>query len=412
MSHFLPSKKQPSSFPHFLGLFLVILFVFFLGWSAGINYNKNHVSDSDQKLISNSEGKTETVDMQLFWDAWDILSRKYVDPVTLDTQKMVYGAIHGMVASLGDPYTAFMTPKENKEFQDSLGGSLEGIGAELTLRHGMITVISPLKNSPAQKAGLLPEDIIYKIEDEVVENMSLEEAVKKIRGPKGTAVHLSVLRKNSEEPVDLTIIRQQINIKSVEWKVKDDIAIVEVNQFGDNTEQEFSRMINDVLKQGVKGMILDLRFNGGGYLDGAVDMASEFIEEGKVVTIKRRNPEEDEVIYVNGTARLTSLPLVVLINKGSASASEIVAGAIQDHERGYVIGETSFGKGTVQEVQNLMGGSSLRITVAKWFTAGERDINASGIIPDQIVEKTAEDFEKGNEPQLEAAMNYLKEKIE
>jgi carboxyl-terminal processing protease len=325
---------------------------------------------------------------------------------------MIFGAIKGMTDALEDPYTIFMTPKENKEFQDVMEGTLEGIGAELTIRHGMLTVISPLKGSPAKKAGLQPEDIIYAVDGELVDEMTFEEAVLKIRGEKGTQVTITVLRKGYQDPIDIDITRDTINIDSVEWRMENNIAIIEINQFGTNTRWEFSKVINEILNNRPKGIILDLRYNGGGYLDGAVDIVSEFIEKGKVVTIKKRNPEEDEIIYVNGQARMASQPLAILINKGSASAAEIVAGAIQDHERGTVIGENSFGKGTVQEVENLIGGSSLRMTVAKWFTPNDTNISEAGITPDIIVELDYEDLENGDDPQLNAAIDYINEQEE
>jgi carboxyl-terminal processing protease len=406
------TPRKQSSVPKLIGLIVLILFVFTLGWNVGVNHAQKKQEGNYKNVVLDPYGATETINMQLFWDAWNILSSKYVDPHKIDSQNMIYGAIRGMVNALEDPYTTFMTPKEHREFQEDLEGTLEGIGAELTLRHGMLTVVSPLKNSPAKTAGLQPEDIIYEINGESTEDMSLEEAVKKIRGKKGTQVILTVLRQNYQEPIDITITRDNINIESVSWEMINGIALIEINQFGDNTKEEFSKAINEMLNQRPKGIILDLRYNGGGYLDGAIDIASEFLEKEKVVTIKKRNPEEDEVIYVNGQARIANFPLVILINKGSASASEIVAGAIQDHNRGIVIGEPSFGKGTVQEVENLIGGSSLRITVAKWFTPNDTNISETGIIPDIIVERTIEDFEEDHDPQLETAIKYLEEQTE
>lgn len=399
--------KESSSAPKFIGFAVLLVFVFMLGWNSGVNHYQIKEGLSPQATVTAPSGQDETVNMQLFWDAWNILSSNYVDPHALVTEDMIFGAIKGMVASINDPYTNFMTPKENKEFQESLQGHLEGIGAELTLRNGMITVISPLKNSPAQKAGLQPEDIIYKVDDETTENMSLEQAVMKIRGEKGSAVILTVLRENHSEPINIRIVRDSININSIDWKMKDGIAIIEINQFGDSTKQEFSKAISDILPERPKGVILDLRYNGGGYLDGAVDITSEFMEKGKVVTIKKRNPEEDEVIYVSGQARMANVPMAVLINKGSASASEIVAGAIQDNNRGKVIGENSFGKGTVQTVENLVGGSSLRVTIAKWFTPNDQNINETGIKPDIEVVRGVEDLEANRDPQLEKAMDVL-----
>lgn len=401
------TSKESSSTPKYIGLFVLMAFVFMLGWNAGVSHKRLQQGMDPKTTITSPLGQAETINMQLFWDAWNILSSNYVDPHALVTEDMIFGAIKGMVASVKDPYTNFMTPKENREFQETLQGHLEGIGAELTLRNGMLTVISPLKNSPAQKAGLQPEDIIYEVDGNSTENMTLEQAVMKIRGEKGSIVVLTVLRRNYSEPIEIRIVRDTININSIDWEMQGDIAVIEINQFGDTTKLEFSKAVSEILLERPKGVVLDLRYNGGGYLDGAIDISSEFLEKEKVVTIKKRNPEEDEVIYVNGHARMASIPLVVLINRGSASASEIVAGAIQDHNRGIIIGDNSFGKGTVQTVENLIGGSSLRVTIAKWFTPNDQNINESGITPDIIVERTIEDIEAGKDPQLEKAIEYL-----
>lgn len=401
------TTKESSGTPKYIGLFLLMTFIFMLGWNAGVSHNQIRQGILPKTTATSPLGQADTINMQLFWDAWNILSSNYVEPHSLVAENMIFGAIKGMVSSVKDPYTSFMTPKENREFQESMQGHLEGIGAELTLKNGMITIISPLKNSPAQQAGLQPEDIIYQVDGNSTENMTLEEAVTKIRGEKGSVVILTVLRKNYSEPLELRIVRDMININSIDWKMKGDIAVIEINQFGDSTKQEFSKAISEILLKRPKGIVLDLRYNGGGYLDGAIDITSEFLEKEKVVTIKKRNPEEDEVIYVNGQARMANLPLVVLINKGSASASEIVAGAIQDHNRGKIIGVQSFGKGTVQSVENLIGGSSLRVTIAKWFTPNDQNINESGITPDIVIERTIEDIEAGKDPQLEKAIEYL-----
>ncbi len=399
--------NQQSQMPKYLGLIVLIFFVFALGWNTGLNHSTRLDDNSSSDLIN--RGARKSVDMQLYWDTWDLLNTKYVDPSLLDYQEMVYGAIRGMVASTGDPYTAFMTPKENKEFQDSLNGDLEGIGAELTLRNGLLTVVSPLKNSPAQKAGLRPEDIIYQIDGEIAEDYTLEQAVMLIRGPKGSRVTLTVLREGADEPIDIIIRRAKINIESVELSFDGDIAILELNQFGTNTMDEFNIAVNDILTSGAEGLVLDMRYNGGGFLDGAIDIVSEFVQAGHVVTVKQRNPQDNEVIFVNGKARMQNIPIVAIINRGSASASEIVAGALQDHNRAIVVGETSFGKGTVQEVVNLVGGASLRVTIAKWFTPDNRDIDQIGVEPDVYVERTPEDFETDNDPQLEKALEILRQ---
>ncbi len=400
-------RPEPASPFRSLGLALLLVLVFSLGWSAGQRRGQTQSLVASTTPLSSS-ASPQTVDMQLFWDAWNLLGGRYVDTHLLDPQQMVYGAVHGMVEALGDPYTSFMTPKENKEFQDTLEGTLEGIGAELTLKNGLLTVISPLKGSPAKKAGLQPEDVILKINGVSTEDTTLENAVIKIRGQRGTRVKLTVLHEGDESPVELSIVRETINIASVDWKMQDGIAVISINQFGNGTTKEFSQTINEVLNRKPRGVVLDLRYNGGGYLDGAVDIVSEFLDKGKVVTVKRRNPEDDEVIYVSGRARLTLLPMAVLINKGSASASEIVAGALQDAKRAVIVGEQSFGKGTVQEVESLAGGSSLRLTVAKWYTPLERNIGDQGITPDVAVERTTEDYQANRDPQLKAALEAVK----
>ncbi len=402
-------QKKEAEWPKYLGFFVLITFVFMFGWNTGVNNHYEKQGLGDNKTINDSNGNSETVSMEIFWDAWNLLSKNYVEPHALVTEDMIFGAIKGMVASVNDPYTAFMTPKENRQFQDGLQGNLEGIGAELTLRNEVLTVISPLKDSPAQRAGLQPEDLIIAVDEESTENFTLEEAVMKIRGEKGTIVTLTVLREGLTEPLDIRIKRDQININSVDWEMNGEIAVIEINQFGDNTKVEFSKAISEILKNRPKGVVLDLRYNGGGYLDGAIDITSEFLEKEKVVTIKRRNPEDDEIIYVNGQAQMINVPLAVLINRGSASASEIVAGAIQDHKRGTIIGENSFGKGTVQTVENLVGGSSLRVTIAKWFTPNDQNINETGITPDFVIERTPEDYENRVDPQLNKALELLLE---
>ncbi len=408
MKHNPYIHHKSSNAPKVLGLIILVAFVFALGWNVGAGQVRQNTGAFPTDQQTGQISSSDKVDMQLFWDVWSLLASKYVDPSVLDYKNMIYGSIRGMVYSLEDPYTTFLTPKENKDFQESMNGTLEGIGAELTLRDGMITVVSPLNGSPAKRAGLQPEDVILKVNGEDIMDFSLEQVVMKIRGPKGTKVKLTIGRKGQGEPFDMEIVRETININSVEWKMVGDIADIKLNQFGGKTKDEFTKAISEILLKRPEGIILDLRYNGGGYLDGAVDIASEFVEKGKVVSVKKRNPEEDEVIYVTGKARIAKVPMVVLINKGSASASEIVAGAIRDNGRGTIIGETSFGKGTVQEVENLIDGSSLRITIAKWYTPNNVNISEVGIKPDIEVERSIEDIKADKDPQLDAALDYLK----
>ena len=412
-------RRQPSSSLKSLALIFIPFTTFVLGWNMALNnpkYNaelkKSATLQEEQeglisKLTSKKDYKITKFDLNVVDEIYELIEKRYVDEEVVKEPEIGYGLARGLVSALDDPYSSFMTPQENKSFQDGLGGKLEGVGAELTMREGLLTVVSPLKNSPASQKGIMPEDIILKINGETTEGMSLEQAVLKIRGEKGTDVVLTIFRKNSEE-LEITITRDTITVDSVTWEMKDNkIAYISLNQFGENTTKEFNNAVNEIILQEPKGLILDLRFNGGGFLDGAVDIISAFVSEGNAVTIKKRNGVGSEKLDVSGDVKLETIPLVLLINKGSASASEIVAGAIQDYKRGLVLGEQSFGKGTVQEVMPLQDGSSLRLTIAKWFTPNGINISEKGITPDQEVEMTIEDYLEDRDPQLDAAVEYL-----
>lgn len=406
-----------------ISYFVIFGLVFLSGWEAASYYlakNAHAAGGTQQEVPSpvaalssllSSENGDHPADLSLYWTVWKNVSDLYVDETALDKQKMIYGSIKGMVASLDDPYTVFMTPDETKDFDESLNGTLEGIGAELTVKEQVLVIISPLKNSPAEKAGLLPGDIVYKIDGNITSDMTLFEAITRIRGAKGTKVTLTILRKGKDEPFDVAITRDAVNIESVSMEDKGNgIYSIAINQFSDNTKTEFDNAIQSILLKEPKGIVLDLRYNGGGYLDISVDILSEFLKDKvEAVTIKRRDTQDDETLYVSGNAPLADVPLVVLVNQGSASASEIVAGAVQDHKRGIVMGEQTFGKGSVQEVDKLPDGSSLRITIAKWYTPSGNNISEVGITPDIQVEMTEEDVETKRDPQLEAAVKYLQD---
>jgi carboxyl-terminal processing protease len=339
-----------------------------------------------------------------------LLLKHYIAPEELQVQPMLYGAAAGLTEAIGDPYTTFMTPKENDDFQDGLHGKLEGIGAELTLRDGRVVVVAPLKGSPAAGAGLLPEDIILEVDEVDTEGESLSDVVQRIRGPEGTTVTLAVERKGESEPLTFRITREEIKVPSTEVETRKtasgSIGIVTINQFGDATARELEQAIRGFLEEDLEGIVLDVRFNGGGYLERAVEMTSLFLSSGKVVTVARRDAEPEHH-YVSGRPLTTDVPLVVLINEGSASASEILAGALQDAGRATVVGKKSFGKGTIQEVFDLPGGSSLRITTARWLTPSGRDLGEDGIEPDIEVERTVEQIQEEIDPQLDAALEWL-----
>ena len=394
---------------------IALLLFFALGWKTSEYYNGN-IQSSTTLYSQNTRGESQeiinpqSVDMSLFWDVWNELELYYINENAVqDNQKLVYGSIKGLVGSVNDPYTVFMDPQETKEFDENLNASLEGIGAELTVEDGFLTVISPLKDSPAEKAGLLPGDIIFQIDGKLSGDMTLFDAIMSIRGEKGTEVTLTIIRDEVEEPFDVTIVRDSITVESITYKLLDDgIAYISINQFSDDTGNEFDKAVQQLILDDANSLIIDLRYNGGGYLDIAVDILSELIEGTKpAVQIQTRNKFENETLNLSGNATLPKIPLVILVNNGSASASEILAGAIQDYKRGLVIGESTYGKGSVQEVIYLGDGSSLRMTIAHWLTPKGRSIEDTGITPDRIIELTYDDALAGNDTQLAEAEKYL-----
>ncbi len=365
---------------------------------------QNHQQEAEQE-----RDLSEEIDMDLFWTVWEEVENKYVDEDAIEEDGMVYGAIKGMVNSLDDDYTAFMTPEESEEFSASLEGTLEGIGAELTIEDGNLMVVSPLRDSPAERAGILPKDIIYLIDDEPANEMTIFEAIMNIRGEKGTTVVLTILRDGMDDPLEISIVRDSIDLESVTVeKLENGIVYLSVNQFNDKTNEEFGKAVSEMLLDEPTGVIIDLRFNGGGYLDIAVELLSYVLpSDSDAVEIRQRNNEEDEMMKTNGNPKILEVPLIVLVNEGSASASEIFAGAVQDYERGMVMGTQTFGKGTVQEVETFRDGSSIRMTIARWFTPNGRSVDKSGLTPDIVVELTEEDMESEYDRQKEEAIKYL-----
>ena len=401
----------------FVAFAILPLFTLLLGWQLGMRYEQRIVERIEQEQEDRLGGSGATiedpereVDLTLFWQVWRILLGHYIEPADLETKPLLFGAIKGLVDGVGDPYTVFMTPEENEEFRDSLDGALEGIGAQLEMREDAIVVVAPVRGSPAEKAGLLPQDVLLSVNGESVEGKTLQEVIGTIRGPKGTSVTIAVAREGRTTPVTLTIVRDEIHVPSVEYEVKHadgkTIGFAAVNQFGTDTVSELRRALQELRRESLDGIILDLRFNGGGYLEGAVDMVSYFAKEGKVVTVVQRagSPVQH---YVSGKTIEPDLPMVVLINEGSASAAEIVAGALQDLGRATIIGMRSFGKGTVQEVIDLPLKTSLRVTTARWLTPNGRDLGKHGVDPDIVVERTEEDFAAKRDPQLDAALEFL-----
>lgn len=391
---------------------VVIVFSFLFGLQVGkVQVNATGAGDKVLSSFIDSTIPNSRPNLSLFWDVWDRLQGQYVDPKALNSSTMLYGAIKGMVASLNDPYTVFMDPAESKEFKNNLQGTLEGIGAELSMKDKNLVIMTVLKDSPAEKAGLKANDVILKIDDSVTTDMTIYQAITKIRGEKGTSVKLLMYRKEKGDSFEVTITRDTIRLDSITFEDKGGgIFYIGLHQFTDSTKMELDDAISKIILKEPKGIVLDLRNNGGGYLQASVDVLSEFLSGKKeVVGIHRRNTKDDVKDVTSGSGRLSKIPLIVLINGSSASASEIVAGAVQDLKRGIIMGEKSYGKGTVQEIEdNLSDGASLRITIAKWFTPLGRSIDKTGVIPDTVVKLTDDDLKKGRDPQLDAAMKVLR----
>ena len=409
-----------------LGLSLVI-FLFGTGYKIGeYRANQTKIELPNYNIVNaptniSDSKNTKNIDFSLFWQAWERVEQKFVDKKKLEPQKMFYGAIKGMVASLEDPYTFFLTPDENKQSKDDLGGKFEGIGAQLGLKDNRVVVIAPLKDSPAEKVGVMAGDFINQVDGNLTKNMTLNQTVSKIRGEKGTKVKLIIERAGKE--MEKTIIRNVIKVSSVEVSTEKlnkcktncpEIAYLKLNQFGENTNDEWDSAVESIAKQWknkeVKGMVLDLRDNPGGYLESSVHLAGEFLPLGALVVKQESTVSENRTYKVLRAARLPDIPVVVLINRGSASASEILSGALRDHKRAKLVGEKSFGKGSVQEALDLDKGAGLHVTVAKWILPNGDWIMGKGIEPDIKIENKITEgntLTKQNDSQLQKAIELL-----
>ena len=414
-------KRPPLKINGFILLFLILISVSF---GAGMMMaQKNEIIKAASLKQADYAGKivnkyvtapnnklTKDLDFKQFWEVWDLLKEKYVDKDKLDDKKMFYGALKGLVDSAGDPYTIYMEPKLAKEFSNNLAGAFEGIGAEIGKKNDMITIVAPLADMPAEKAGLKSGDKIYAIDGKSSAKMSVDEAVSLIRGPKGSEVALTIFRESFEKPRDFKIVRQVIIVKSVRTEMRDDkILVITVTNFNDDTPGLFKRAVQSVAENNPKGIILDLRNNPGGYLETAIDVASEWIDRGVVVTEQFTKDKKNEYL-ARGRARLKDFTTVVLVNQGSASASEIVSGALKDYNKATIVGKKTYGKGSVQILEELEDASSIKITVAKWLTPKGENINEEGIAPDIEVDLTVDDYENNKDPQMDKAVELLNEK--
>jgi carboxyl-terminal processing protease len=380
-----------------LGLVLIGV-IFSAGFTAGQTFylKKTIVAGSSatdtvtQVTIDRNINRSNDLDFNQFWQVWDMVKSKYVKQPVKDSD-LFYAAIQGLVAGLNDPYSVYFPPAAATDFNKSLAGEFDGIGAEIGVKSSQLVIIAPLPGTPAERAGLKPGDWILAIDKKPTTGMDTNTAVTNIRGPAATTVTLTIAREGWDKPRDIGVKREKINVPAVIFSMKPgNVAYLRIMQFNENSIPQFNKYIKTIQDNKATGLILDLRSNPGGYLESAVAMASEWIADGKIVSEKFSDKSEN-IHATQGDHRLVGMKTVVLINKGSASASEIVAGALQDYKAATIIGEQSYGKGSVQDYETLPDGSALKVTVAEWYTPKEHNINKTGITPDVAV---VEDYTK------------------
>lgn len=390
---------------------------------AGYSYGKSEAKaiQVPESIVGSSvpSGVSESVDFQLFWKVWNLLDEKYggVEGKEVTDQEKVYSAIQGLAAAYGDPYTTFFPPEESKSFEEEISGSFEGVGMEVSLKDGVITVVAPLKGSPAQRAGILPGDKLIQIDDISTIGLSIDESIKLIKGPKGSSVRLTVLREGKEEPVTISVVRDVIKIPTLETELlTGNVFVVRLYNFTGTAEQNFRQAMQQFIRSGSKKLIIDVRGNPGGYLDAAVDIASWFLPSGSVVVTEQFNDQKNNVFRSKGYQGIPNdTEIVVLIDEGSASASEILAGALKEYDKATLIGKQTFGKGSVQEYMRTSANTSLKVTVAEWLTPRGNSISKDGLKPDIEVDRSAEDatttygsIGAGLDAQLERAVEFLR----
>lgn len=421
----MSQSRLTSRWGRFFSLVIFVVIIGGGGFMTGLVYGQKaelarRLADPQAVLLGKLSGLyqqdkqgrlSSDIDFSLFWQTWDLIKANYVDQDKLTDKQMFYGALSGLVSSVDDPYTVFMNPEESKLFNEDLTGTFSGIGAEVGLRNDVVTIIAPLAGTPAERAGLRSGDKVYAIDKQSTVGLTVDEAVKKIRGDKGTTVTLTIAR-NGDKLRDISITRDTIVVKSVatNYDQASGLYTITISNFNADTEPLFQAAIQDIERQKPRSLILDLRNNPGGYLDAAVAIASFWISDGVIVSEQFSNQSATQPQHARGLAPLAGLPTVVLINQGSASASEIVAGALMDHQQATTIGKTTYGKGSVQVVRDLPDGSMVKITTAKWLTPNGTSINDKGIKPNIEVELTEDDFNKNVDPQMVKARQFLLKK--
>lgn len=371
---------------------LIVAFgAYHLGYKAG-----EERLNSNTDVLGANEDKPNSLDFSPFWRAWNLINEKYVSASTtaeqVSDEEKLYGALKGLANSLGDPYTVFLPPVENEMFESDIRGNFEGVGMEVLAQQGAITVISPLKNSPAERAGIEAGDRVIRINGDTTNGLTTEDAVQLIRGERGTAVNLTIFREGVAEPFEVSVIRDVINIPTINTRITEDIFVIELYSFSANSANLFRGALREFVSSGKSKLILDLRGNPGGYLDAAIDMASWFLPPSKVVVREDFGGRKDERVYRSRGYDIfnENLEFVILVDRGSASASEILAGALQEHGIAKIVGEQTFGKGSVQELVDLTSETSIKITIARWLTPKGVSISETGVTPDYVVNEDRE----------------------
>lgn len=388
---------------------------FFIGLllTVGIGFGAGYAAGHSTFPFSKTQA-SEQVDMTAFWKVWNALEENYVSASSTENisdEDKMYGAIAGLVDSLGDPYTMFFTPEEKEEFDETLTGTFSGVGMEVDVRDDVLTVVAPLKGSPSEKAGIMSGDRIIEIDGKTTQKMSSDEAVTLIRGPKGSVVTLRVVRKDETTPREIKITRDTIVVPTIETEQIGDVFVIRLYSFGANATNEFRQALRSFVSSNKKKLVLDLRGNPGGYLDAAVDISSWFLPAGKTVVSEDFGEGEDPKVFRSKGYNVfgSDLKMAVLIDGGSASASEIVAGALREHGVATLVGQQSFGKGSVQELIDITPTTALKVTIARWLTPNGTSISEGGLTPDHVVEFDAELYrEKKEDNQLQKAIELLK----
>jgi carboxyl-terminal processing protease len=408
----LTDKSAGKKVKNFSTLILTVVLTFSVAYFIGFGYG---LSQSRNITISGLTGAGTpsglTADFSVFWEAWDKLKSMQINAKKINNQDMVYGAIKGIAGSLDDPYTVFFNPDDSKKFQEEVDGNFGGVGAEIGIKDKQLMIIAPLKNTPAIRADLKAKDMILKIDDKLTDGLTVEEAVSLIRGTIGTKVKLTIFRDGWAKPKVIELTRENIQTPTVDWSIKNnDVIYLQLYSFNKNAGVLFQQAVTEAKVKGGKRMVLDLRNNPGGYLEVAQAIAGLFIKEGDVVVKERFTDGNENVLKAEGDESLMNMPVVVLINEGSASAAEILAGALKVDRKTDLVGEKSFGKGTVQQIIKLKDDSTLKITIANWLLPDGTLIDKNGIEPNYKVEITEGDIKAEKDPQLEKALEIIKTK--